>query len=416
MISKKDREILRDLARRQAALAAEDANAKRCERWFRHNDGRPEEPLVVVEYETFYHELRPVLVCESEEAREMEEQLRMQLSIPALIGDDRVIPDFYSVHLSAWANESLPVTRRQPESGASIGYQFNHPITDIAADIERLAPSTFDCDIDAARAKADAADDVIGDILPVKLRNNSLLWPLSLAGKAVQMMGMEAYFIAMYDEPEALHTLMAFLRDDSLRHIEWQEANGLLTPNWDNEHGGSNSFGFTAQLPKRVVAQADLRRGATDVRMADCWMNISAQETVGISRDCFCAFVMPYYKDVCARAGLVYYGCCEPVQDTFADIHATIPNLRKLSISAWCDEERIAEQLQGTGIVYSRKPSPNFLGVGVDLDEDAFRAYIQKTVRAAKGLPLEFIFRDIYTLAGNRPKLARAVAIVRECL
>ena len=47
-------------------------------------------------------------------------------------------------------------------------------------------------------------------------------------------------------------------------------------------------------------------------------------------------------------------------------------------------------------------------------DEDAFRAYIRKTVELTKNCKTEFIFRDIYRLNGNLEKVKRAVAIVRE--
>ena len=41
--------------------------------------------------------------------------------------------------------------------------------------------------------------------------------------------------------------------------------------------------------------------------------------------------------------------------------------------------------LQGKRIVYQRKPSPSFLGVGSTLEEDKLREHIRKTVHAAKG-------------------------------
>jgi len=92
-----------------------------------------------------------------------------------------------------------------------------------------------------------------------------------------------------------------------------------------------------------------------------------------------------------------------------------LKNLRKISISPWCDEEYMGERLRGSGIVYQRKPSPLFIGgTDRDLDEDGFRAHVRKTMRAARGCLLEFTFRDTYTLNGNLGKPRRAVEIVRE--
>ena len=74
----------------------------------------------------------------------------------------------------------------------------------------------------------------------------------------------------------------------------------------------------------------------------------------------------------------------------------------------------IGERLRGTSIVYSRKPDPNRLGVDVELREEAWRAHIRATLEAARGVSLEFIIRDVYTVHGNLAKARRAVEIARE--
>jgi len=53
--------------------------------------------------------------------------------------------------------------------------------------------------------------------------------------------------------------------------------------------------------------------------------------------------------------------------------------------------------------------------VGVDgcFDECVFAEHIAKTLKAAKGCELEFIFRDIYTLSGDIGKPGKAVEITR---
>lgn len=76
----------------------------------------------------------------------------------------------------------------------------------------------------------------------------------------------------------------------------------------------------------------------------------------------------------------------------------------------------MGEALKGSRVIYSRKPSPNFIGVGATLDEKAFRAHIRKTLAAAQGCHMEFIFRDVYTLSGDTSKPGRAVQITRELI
>ena len=76
----------------------------------------------------------------------------------------------------------------------------------------------------------------------------------------------------------------------------------------------------------------------------------------------------------------------------------------------------MGEALRGSGVIYSRKPSPNFIGVGAELDEEGFAAHISKTLTAARGCSAEIIFRDIYTLTGDRSKPGRAVQITRDLI
>jgi len=417
MITEKEKQILRDLAKSQAELAQSDKNISLIDSWYKFNDSLDRHPLIMVEYESFGDDLKPELICESDLARKIEEQLRLQLSLPELIGDDRVIPDFFSVNLNVHTNNyGLELKHHRASDGNNIAYKIEYPLANLTDDLHMLKPSSFSSDIDEARSYANSIGEIIGDILPVRIRNNSLLWRFALTQNVVQLMGMENFYLAMYEEPEELHQLMAFLRDDILAFVKWQEENGLLTPNWGNEHSGSNSYGFTNKLPTNSPSQTDLLKGKTDIRLSDLWINTNSQESVGISKECFTEFVLPYYVDICKRAGLVYYGCCEPVHMIFDGALDTLPNLRKLSVSPWCNEEDIAEKLQGKDIIYSRKPSPNYLGVGKELDEDAFCSHIAATLNAAKGLPLEFTFRDIYTLSGNIPKLRRAVDLVRNLI
>ena len=75
----------------------------------------------------------------------------------------------------------------------------------------------------------------------------------------------------------------------------------------------------------------------------------------------------------------------------------------------------MGEALKGTNVIYSRKPSPNYLGVG-SFDEEAFTSHIKKTIRAARGCHAEILFRDIYTLTDDNTKAGRAVEIVRHLI
>ena len=124
--------------------------------------------------------------------------------------------------------------------------------------------------------------------------------------------------------------------------------------------------------------------------------------------------IFPCYQKIAANYGLLSYGCCEPVHLFWDRCLSKLPNLRKVSVSAWCDEEFMGERLRGRRIVFHRKPSPNFLGVGSVLDEEGLRAHIRKTLRAARGCTLEITQRDVYTINRDEAKARRFVEIIKE--
>ena len=76
----------------------------------------------------------------------------------------------------------------------------------------------------------------------------------------------------------------------------------------------------------------------------------------------------------------------------------------------------MGEALQGTEIVFSRKPDPNFLSVEAHLDEQAWAAHIRETLQATTGVLVEFIIRDVYTLHGNIENARKAVSITRQVI
>ncbi len=76
----------------------------------------------------------------------------------------------------------------------------------------------------------------------------------------------------------------------------------------------------------------------------------------------------------------------------------------------------MGEILSDRRIVYLRKPSPNFLGVGGELEEDAVREHFLRTAKAASGCKLEIAQRDVYHINNTSDKVKRYVQLIRETL
>jgi hypothetical protein len=211
--------------------------------------------------------------------------------------------------------------------------------------------------------------------------------------------------MAMVDQPEGLHRLMAFLRDDHLALVDWLEAEGLYTPNHENDYVGSGTVGYTDELPSSGWQPGD------PVRPRDLWVLSESQETVGVSPAMFEEFVFRYQLPIIQRFGLCYYGCCEPLHARWP-ILQRIPNLRRVSISPWCDQAFMAEAL-GDRYLFCRKPSPALIS-GAVWDEEAIRQDLAQTMAVTGGRHLEVAMKDVHTLADQPERLGRWVQIARE--
>jgi hypothetical protein len=352
-----------------------------------------------------------VYKCKSDAGRGIEAQLVRGLRQHEIINDDHVIPDVFCVGWHASIDQYGGVsigTESVPDSqGVNTGYKFIHPIQDLRTDLAKLGPPVCSVDREGTRAYMDFVGSVIGDILPVELSAGGF-GNRMLTYQVVTLMGMERYFLAMYDTPELLHELMAYLRDNALAISRWAEAEGLLRLNNGNQESFGSSYNFTTKLPAPGYTPPA-------ARLCDMWGSANSQETVGVSPALFHEFCFPYYRDACEPLGLLYYGCCEPTHPFWEDLKL-LPHLKKISISRWCDEAFMGEALRGTGVVYSRKPDPGFFAIDVELNEQGWADHIRATLQATEGVPVEFIMRDVYSVHGNLDKPRRAVEIARQVI
>jgi hypothetical protein len=89
-----------------------------------------------------------------------------------------------------------------------------------------------------------------------------------------------------------------------------------------------------------------------------------------------------------------------------------IPNLGSVSVSGWADFKKIGELL-GKNYVYSRKPTPAYIS-GASPDWSLVEEDMKKTYAAAKDCNVEILFRDVYTINGDRQRLGEWVAMTKS--
>ncbi len=98
-VSPGDRDILRSLAERIAALAGRPGEAVKRELWTDHNDLRRTRPLVFCDPENGWNEIIPEddIKCRGEVARNWEMTLRKEVFWGESMGDDRVVEPVFDV-------------------------------------------------------------------------------------------------------------------------------------------------------------------------------------------------------------------------------------------------------------------------------------------------------------------------------
>ena len=175
-------------------------------------------------------------------------------------------------------------------------------------------------------------------------------------------------------------------------------------PNTDNQMAGPRAYGYVSDLPDPDAAGP--------ARLTDLWCWAESQETTIISPAMYEEFFLPYLARVSSRFGLVYYGCCEPVHDRLETDHGGHPQpalrlglgLGRLR-ARWpaCSAATTSSPASRPGA--HQRPDPA-LG--------ACRGGPARTYEAARDCNVELLFRDVYDVGGDRPRLARWVALARS--
>ena len=405
-ISSQDKLILRDLAKKQLDLSRTEQNQKRIREWYAHNSLQGQRPMIHLEMGTFEHEIIPdLLKCQGEFAREIETSLYENFLNQELFDDDRVTPDYYAVFFDTWFNLfQIPIHVRS--LNGSFGHEFPSVVEDLEADYHKLKKSSYGVNRESTAERFRVLQETFGDILPVKMSMPALYSvPTQMV---VHFMKMEHMMYNIYDYPELFQEMMGRIADDTLEYYRFLEKECLILPTVAGEPLGQGTWCYNCELPG--PEEASCRPLVT----RDVWGFMDSQETVGMSPQMYQEFIFPCYQKIAGQYGLLSYGCCEPVHPIWDSCLSGLKNLRKVSISPWCDEEFMGERLAGTGIIYHRKPSPNYLGVGDALDEEGLRASLRKTLRAARGCKLEITQRDVYTIHRDVKKARRYVDIIKE--
>lgn len=411
-LSAHDLTVLRTLGEWAAQAAASAANRAKWAAWQQHDAGVPGARVMVIA-ETFYttgdtlhavndHDLQ----CRDPWARSLEQALRYRQFEVEVLQDDHLVAPYIAYAPAVLASDfGVPAGIHRQAGADQLAFQYHAPLQSLdEADFARLHPRTFTWQREEDERTHARLEAIFAGILPVRRRNHGWQLHLPITSTCLGFVGLEGFMTLMYDNPAGLHRLLAFIRDDQLAYLHFMQEHQLLELNNEADYVGSGCMGCTQRLPA-----ADF---AGQVRPQDLWYFCESQESVGIGPQQYAEFVFPYVRALAEPFGRVYYGCCEAV-DPVWDTLSTLPNLQRVSISPWANEEAMGRYCRTRGVVYSRKPRPN-LFMGPVFDEAAMRAHLEHTVACTADVRLEFILRDVYTVNNEPQRFVRFVELVRE--
>lgn len=404
-ISIKDRERLRSLARKQLEFANSPENDVILKKWDALAQGRRETPTVRLLFSNFPHEVvTPRMQCEGKEARELEYTMLSTLVGRELFGDDTPISPTFDMVWDTWVSPfgiEPHLTRASGEN--AMGFHIDPVIEDLETELDKLRGGNFGVDREKTQKRIALVEDVMGDLLPVRMIQPSLTG--AITNPLVHLMSMENYYLSMYDCPDELHELMDMATTVYERYYDFLEEEKLLAPTCGISPVAQESFAFNNELPTDHVEKT-----------TQCWGFLESQETTAVSTDMFGEFVFPYQDRLVKRYGLLSYGCCERVDATWPEYLSKWKNLRKLSVSPFNNEAQVGEYLRGSNVVYYSKPRAEFVTNRGPLDEDALRKYFKGVCEAASGCLFEIAQREVGTIYGDFERGRRYVQIAKECV
>jgi len=404
-ISTAERDLLRELARRVAGIAAKPVMEERRGLWRRHNALRPCRPMILIFPEGGWGELLPdsALECESEAARWPERALRTRIYYDEHFDDDTVITGDWVIH-KAVGSTGWGLAAKQHEATEDRGaWRFNPVITG-PEDLKKLRMPDVAHDEKKTEERLAFAQELFGDILDVRLKGVDHI-SYHLMAQYTKLRGLTETMLDMYENPGMLHDAMAFLTEGHERVLAQYVELNVLDVNNDNTYHSSGGNGWTDELPP-----PDFDPGR--VRPCDMWGAAEAQELAQVGPEQHEEFSLAYERRLLAPFGLTGYGCCEDLTRKL-DYVKRIPGIRRISMSPWIDIPACAEQL-GPDYIFSWKPHPGHL-VG-EFDDDKVRGYIRDCLEVTlkAGCVVEMVLKDTHTCEHHPERFDRWTRIARE--
>jgi len=408
-LSTHDTEVLRTLASELARIASLEVHRENAELWRKLNDLESARPMVWIN-EVCWHEMNVgdelTLVTESPWARDQERDMRRTLYQWRHLPGDMIVNDFLICPLAIHSTdfgiiEDVEIVETD-ETSDIVSRHFNPQIRDFD-DLEKIKMPVVTHNEAATEFRYQAMCEVYDGVMPVRKQGQSHIW-FTPWDYLIRWWGIQQAMMDLIQRPGLVHAAVDRMVDAWMTELDQFEAMNLLALDSNNTRIGSGGYGYSSRLPGEPF-------DAQCVRPMNMWGCSNAQIFSNVSPEMHWEFAVEHDMRWLERWGMTYYGCCEPL-DAKIDILRRIPNLRKISVSPWCDAARTVEAI-GDDYVMSRKPSPAVFA-GDSWSPDRARSDLREFLDQARGRHVELIMKDISTVRYEPRRLWEWAEIAKE--
>lgn len=393
-LAQKDKDVLRSLGEKIALISSDPINAKRAKLWTALNDKKAVRPMVWIN-EVPWHEMNVndelTIRCENTWAQELERDLRRTIYQWEHFPGDMVVSPYIEcpkiVHSTDFGIVEQVDVLKTDEENEIVSRHFIKQISDFE-DLEKIKLPKLTYLDKATRYAYDAMTDVFGSILPVRVTGQKHIW-YTPWDYLIRWWGVQDAMMDLVMQPELVHAAYEKMVQAWMVELNQFEEQNLLELDCGNVRIGSGGYGYVSDLPGQDFVPEK-------VTAKNMWGCANAQIFSSVSPEMHWEFAVEHDMKWLNRFGLTYYGCCEPL-DNKAEVLARIPNLRKVSVSPWCNTEKAVQNL-GERYVLSRKPNPAVFVSG-QLDATEVRRQLTDFMDCTEGkCSVEIIMKDISTV------------------
>lgn len=400
-VTQNDKTVLQKLGDTLAEISSLPVHKEKALLWKKMNDLGSKRPMVWIN-EIPWHEMNVddelTLKCEGKWARELEDNLRKKIYQWKHMPGDMIINDYIECPLAICSSsfgitESVDIARTDENSDI----YSRHFIVQIKEpeDIEKILMPKVIHNKEATEYRFETMNEVFNGIIPVKKTGQTHIW-FTPWDYLIRWWGVQEALMDLVMRPEMVHAIYEKMVSAWMTELDQFVEQNLLSLDSNNTRIGSGGYGYVSDLPGENY-------DPNNVQPHNMWGCSNAQIFSSVSPDMHWEFALEHDMKWLNRWGLTYYGCCEPL-DRKMHILRRIPNLRKVSVSPWCNTERIINEI-GKDYVISRKPSPSVFVDSIWSPEKA-EAELREFMNATEGkCHVELIMKDISTVLHQPSRL-----------